>query len=172
MLFCSLDYSTREYNKMEEAQQEGMREYWPGLQRKLDARKQSYPTKPEEWNNLSTWDYGTECRLTLEEAHGLERAGVKFSVEGIDGTMLQKQKSRADKYGEIHTLDLTSGQVVQIAVPDLGILQITEVDWIEDACTERLQEKLDSGWRILAVCPPNAQRRPDYILGRQKKEIA
>ena len=28
--------------------------------------------------------------------------------------------------------------------------------------------RLDDGWRILAICPPNSQRRPDYILGRSR----
>lgn len=36
---------------------------------------------------------------------------------------------------------------------------------LEDACTDFLQEKLDEGWRLIAVCPQE-QRRPDYILGR------
>lgn len=31
-----------------------------------------------------------------------------------------------------------------------------------------IQFQCYSDWRILAVCPPNAQRRPDYILSRRK----
>jgi hypothetical protein len=37
---------------------------------------------------------------------------------------------------------------------------------LDDACTDDVQRHLDEGWKILAVCPPNSQRRPDYILGR------
>lgn len=53
-------------------------------------------------------------------------------------------------------------------VPDLTLLTYDEVTYVDDACTDAVQQLLDKGWRILAVCPPNAQRRPDYILGRRK----
>lgn len=36
----------------------------------------------------------------------------------------------------------------------------------ENVCTDVLQEKLNNGWRIIAVCVQPDQRRPDYILGR------
>lgn len=57
---------------------------------------------------------------------------------------------------------------VHVHVPNIGLLSIDEVTWVEDACTENLQRMLNDGWRMLAVCPPNSQRRPDYILGRVK----
>jgi hypothetical protein len=40
---------------------------------------------------------------------------------------------------------------------------------LDDACTDNLQAHLNEGWRIIAVCPPDAKRRPDYILGRTKR---
>jgi len=63
--------------------------------------------------------------------------------------------------------DLLAGRVVQIAIPDLGLLVVNEVTHLDDCCTDDLQRHLDDGWRLLAVCPPNAARRPDYILGRR-----
>jgi len=57
---------------------------------------------------------------------------------------------------------------VQIHVPDLALMLISEVMHLDDCCTDVLQGYLNEGWRILAVCPPNAQRRPDYILGRSR----
>jgi len=42
----------------------------------------------------------------------------------------------------------------------------------EDYCTERLQDDLDSGWKILAICVQPDGRRPDYILGRVDAENA
>lgn len=59
-----------------------------------------------------------------------------------------------------------AGTVVQVHIPNIGLLAMNEVKVLDDACTDSLQEALDEGWSILAVCPPNAQRRPDYILGR------
>lgn len=41
---------------------------------------------------------------------------------------------------------------------------------LEDACTDALQGALNSGWRMIAVCP-QSQRRPDYILGRFNPDL-
>ena len=51
--------------------------------------------------------------------------------------------------------------------PGPSLLNVDETMLMEDACTNALQENLDNGWRILAVCP-QPQRRPDYVLGRKK----
>lgn len=63
-----------------------------------------------------------------------------------------------------------NGALVQVHVPNIGLIAMNEVQVLEDACTDRLQRELDEGWSLLAVCPPNAQRRPDYVLGRHNKE--
>jgi hypothetical protein len=57
---------------------------------------------------------------------------------------------------------------IQVAIPNLLLFAVDEVRLLENGCTDELQRMLEDGWRILAVCPPPAQRRPDYILGRQK----
>lgn len=57
---------------------------------------------------------------------------------------------------------------LQVAIPNLLLWSVDEIDVMEDACTYALQSKIDAGWRILAICPPACQRRPDYIIGRQK----
>ena len=59
-------------------------------------------------------------------------------------------------------------RLVQIAVPDLPLMYIDEVMVLTDCCTDELQSMLNDGWRILAVCPPNSTRRPDYVVGRRK----
>jgi len=46
------------------------------------------------------------------------------------------------------------------------LLTINEVRLENDCCTDRLQERLNDGWRIVASSPQPDQRRPDYILGR------
>jgi hypothetical protein len=56
-----------------------------------------------------------------------------------------------------------------VHVPGLGLLLIDEVMVRTDYCTEKLQEDLEDGWRVLAICPQPDQRRPDYVLGRQKR---
>lgn len=170
MLIAAIEYSNRAAKDWSEDQRAAMLENWPGLRNVIASREITHKDRPDEIWNISSWEYGNTQRITLEEAHALEIAGIALSLEGVDGTMMTKMKHRADKYGSITPMEMTTGQVVQIAVPDLGILQINETDWLEDACTEELQARLDDGWRILAVCPPNAQRRPDYILGRHNPE--
>lgn len=59
---------------------------------------------------------------------------------------------------------------VRVAVPGNGLLRIRQVQVVRDSCTDFLQEQLDAGWRILAICPQPDQRRPDYILGRVKDD--
>lgn len=110
------------------------------------------------------------CRLTTSEIQELTDLGVKLELQPLPHAMLVKMRDKREwSYGEdIQPRDLQDGTAVQITIPDLALMNITEVTWREDCCTEELQEMLDKGWRLLAVCPPNAQRRPDYILGRRK----
>lgn len=56
----------------------------------------------------------------------------------------------------------------QIHLPGNELLRIDDVKVLEDICTEVLQEELEKGWRIVAICPQAGQRRPDYVLGRRK----
>lgn len=55
---------------------------------------------------------------------------------------------------------------VNVHIPGIGLMVINRVVIEQDLCTEKLQEKLDDGWRIIAACPQPDQRRPDYVLGR------
>jgi len=41
----------------------------------------------------------------------------------------------------------------------------------EDVCTDVLQQELNNGWRIIAICVQPDQRRPDYILGRYNPQL-
>ena len=110
-------------------------------------------------------------RLTDEEVHGLMGLGFKVSPVPYPGAMITKMQDRAKwEYSAPVTPEaLSSGAAIQIAIPDFCLLQIQTVTVIQDACTDYLQDLLDEGWRILAVCPPNAARRPDYILGHKDK---
>jgi hypothetical protein len=56
---------------------------------------------------------------------------------------------------------------VNVSVPSNALLNIQTVKVLENACTEVLQEEINGGWTILAICPQPDQRRPDYILGRK-----
>lgn len=74
---------------------------------------------------------------------------------------LESKLSIFDKQTEFNTK-------VGVHISDLGLLNVRKVTWAENCCTEVLQNYLDDGWRILAVCPQPDSRRPDYILGRNE----
>lgn len=158
MLYADLSWENR-IEKLTPEQFLVFRENWPGLKKDVEQKDAHVYSRQ---------------RITLEEAHAIQQAGIKLEIEGVDGTMLTKMQDRGKSwplFGDgrnAQPSDLVSGQAVQITIPDMALLMLDEVTWLDDACTEEVQRHLDEGWRILAVCPPNAQRRPDYIFGRKK----
>lgn len=64
-----------------------------------------------------------------------------------------------------YSQDQQYNDVVNVHVADVGLMKVRHVEYQLDCCTEELQDWLDRGWRIIAVCPQPDQRRPDYILG-------
>lgn len=146
------------------------KEFWEALD--WDKVKELWPLatdqKPE---NYWSFDRGP-CRLEEYEVHGLMALGFTAEAVPYPGAMITKMQDRAKwEYSIPITPEaLSNASAVHIAIPDFCLLQIQTVTVIEDACTDALQSYLDDGWRILAVCPPNAARRPDYILGHKDKD--
>ena len=91
------------------------------------------------------------------EADAWTSAGVKLEMSRIRG--VASQSPRLDQV------------VYQISVANVGLMQVQSVTVEEDCCTDHLQDMLDKGWRILAVCPPNDTRRPSYVLGHMEKGV-
>jgi len=73
------------------------------------------------------------------------------------------------KYNMPEQAPITSTTTL-VSVGNVGLFAVNKVTWLENACTEDVQNMLDEGWRILAVCPPNDTRRPDYIFGKIDNE--
>ena len=139
-----------------------------------DRLRASWPLElPEVKPDTCPW-YGSQtARLTYDEVNEVAASGAKVNLVPLPGAMMTKMQDdprKAWEYGtRIDPIDLQTGTAVQIAVPDMALMYIDEVQVCEDYCTHALQDDLDNGWRILAVCPPNSARRPTYILGRRKK---
>jgi hypothetical protein len=108
-----------------------------------------------DWSSKFEWEDLVDLGQVGEE---LVRMGVPFKIKRFSGCYKVQQPTAGDN----HTVN------IQVAIPNLLLFAVDEVMVLEDACTNNLQSYLDEGYRILAVCPPPAQRRPDYILGRQK----
>lgn len=155
MLICELPWSF-DWTKLNEPQKTAILAHWP-------CAKKQYNEKEDK---LEAYNLRRQ-RLMLEEVYEIQRTGVELDIEGVDGTMLTKMRDRGSHTG-LTSVDMQDHKVVQIAVSDVGLLVMNEVQVCEDCCTDYLQQQLDEGWRILAVCPPNAARRPDYVLGRRK----
>ena len=112
--------------------------------------------------------------LTYEDMTTIARWGCKFKPSGKSGLLISTLADKVEELGEkVKGLQksekLLQGAAVVIRVPDNILLSIKQVDWMDDECTENLQDKLDEGWVILAICPPQGKRRPDYIIGRTEK---
>lgn len=118
--------------------------------------------------------YG-EYLLTHENSKIIAKHNLEFHIstkEANQGTgqMLVKLSERIKSLelrADNTAAMINAGAMVQIHVPDFCLMQINDVTYLSDACTDDLQSHLNEGWRILAVCPPNGARRPDYILGRR-----
>lgn len=119
--------------------------------------------KPDSYYYLSSAD--KVYWVGYAEASLLANLGLKMEIVPPNGTMITKLR---DKWGAGKEVvkHLESGAAVTIAIPGFGLLSVSKVTHLDDACTDELQGMLDQGWKILAVCPPNSQRRPDYILGK------
>lgn len=155
---CELAYNT----SWEELDWEAVKKYHP-------LAPEEKPTSRYAWTNMDA-----PIRFTDGEMAGLALLGFTFAVVPYPGAMITKMEHGADGQrlswdNAPSPADLRDARAVQITIPDMALMYIKEVTWLEDACTDDLQAHLDDGWRLLAVCPPNAQRRPDYILGRLAK---
>lgn len=94
---------------------------------------------------------------------GIPRALGSYHLDFIQE--MQKVAQKIDEAKNRFDSVVEFNQKCNVHVPNLGLLNINRLAYYEDACTERLQDKLVQGWRILAICPQPDQRRPDYILG-------
>lgn len=142
-------------------------EQWEALD--WQALRAAWPSELPEEKPKNQWGFAAEkARLTYDELDAVAALGVQMKVLPPTGMMTVKMQDRATWDHDVSPADIANASAVQIAVPDMALMYIDEVRVVEDYCTDALQSELDDGWRILAICPPNAARRPDYIIGRRK----
>ena len=127
-----------------------------------------------------------DCTKEGEEPRSNVRYDLKYigHIETVPISILNNSSYTKEYYKGMHALtdklcsegNFVKAQeksigVVNIHIPSPELLALNEVTWIENECTERVQSLLDEDWRIIACLPQVGNRRPDYILGRRKKEI-
>lgn len=114
------------------------------------------PAKHEDFEKIDRWQ---ETIMDDVEVEAWTRAEIDVTMKTIKGL----SRGYAAPAGS------PAQHVTQISLANVGLLEIEQVSYEEDCCTDHLQDMLNEGWRILCVCPPKDSRRPTYILGRRDK---
>lgn len=126
---------------------------------------------PEDQEKLPQWyNYNRENIVDTGELEAIVAMGVQPTLHKIrglsySGALPSAVQGNAD-------IDAARQVSINVSVSGTPLHTVDEVTWYEDCCTEKLQDGLNDGWRILCVCPPHDQRRPTYILGRNAKRHA
>ena len=119
------------------------------------------------------------CELIVSENQLLDLVarGIKYEravpsdlgeVRNMD-ELASRLENLVKQFNSMPDHDVSYNQHVEVHIPNSALHIYNETLLLEDACTDQLQDSLDSGWRIIACCP-QAARRPDYILGRFNPE--
>lgn len=116
-------------------------------------------------------DYLADISLLMNKFPNIQFSmkGVPKSVSNSELDVMNMMQGMAEKIEEaMNRFDkqVEFNQRCEVHVPNLGLLNVNNLAYATDYCTESLQDRLQEGYRILAVCPQPDQRRPDYILGR------
>lgn len=100
----------------------------------------------------------------------LTSSGLPFRVEGVEN-----HEQVNDFFSRMLFLvkenikpPVTNNNTITINTPDTELHKFNECMVEEECCTDKLQDHLNDGWRIVAVCMQKGSRRPDYVLGRIK----
>lgn len=117
--------------------------------------------------------------LVLTEDQILELAtnNIKFNVEQVNELEVDITKQLMELAEKPVKLINESGSTnnynskCEVHMPNQALSLYNEMLLLEDACTDELQSRLNSGYRIIAACPQPDQRRPDYILGRFSPDL-
>jgi len=98
------------------------------------------------------------------------KSGAVVSSETLPGII--ERMERVMKRLESVEFPATDGgstiynQKCDVHMPGQALASYNETLLLEDSCTDKLQDSLSVGWRLIAACPQPDNRRPDYILGR------
>ncbi|PHR58796.1 MAG: hypothetical protein COA47_10345 [Robiginitomaculum sp.] len=128
--------------------------------------------KESHWG--SPFVEGSDIVVDKERLVELVVAGVEFKVEGdlkSSVTIGKDLEDMCNKVGDrlAGTAPVEPGNYnvkCEVHQPGQALSMYNNVLLLEDACTDRLNDHLEQGWRMVAACPQPEQRRPDYIMGR------
>lgn len=118
------------------------------------------------WEITCTSDYAFDLQHDL--GYSVEKSDYgAFIPQFIKDAFINSEKVPVPT-GAMETHEYFNERV-EVHMPGHSLAMFNAVMLLSDACTDALQDNLNQGWRILAVCPQPDQRRPDYILGRYEE---
>jgi hypothetical protein len=149
---------------------------WVISQEKYNSLRQIVPELPKDplKENFYGWnEYVGHLESILEIVSEIEITSVirvtsspytEFDdvLERVNSKLLNID-TRLEKYR-----DQVFNKKVNVHISGNSLLELDDVDLLQDSCTDELKDRLNEGWRIIAVCPQPDQRRPDYIIGRKE----
>lgn len=97
---------------------------------------------------------------TVDDLAVLTRFGITPHVSRVRGIFQESLRNIG-----VPDPEPKQQQVVNITIPNAALFSVQTLQVLENECTDYVQNWLDKGWRIVAVCPPNDCRRPTFILG-------
>lgn len=106
--------------------------------------------------------------ITIKSASAIAEDGLEGIIERFQAVVAKMEA--LDIPAEQAYSDHILNEHCNVHVPGNVLISYNDTMLLEDSCTDNLQGYLNSGWRIVAVCP-QAQRRPDYILGRYNPDL-
>lgn len=149
-------------------------ESWTGNWRTLDAEQYAelrehvgLPEEKPEYLHEGVW-------MDREALLVCAKLGISITPDedSSTNTMLVKLADRVEALSAATAERVANGSAVTIAIPDIGLMTMRSITVLSNSCTDEVQRYLNEGWRLLAICPPNAQRRPDYVLGHHDKDAS
>jgi hypothetical protein len=155
--FFRVKFNRWDTKRLEDLDIEKFRALWP------DAPEMEPDQELDSW----LYTFSDTAIIPAGNIQELLNMGVKVELAATTGNMFIKRLNDlfSDRgYGMLEHAQ--NGNVMQVHIPNEYLYRINEVEVLDDCCTDRLREYLDDGWRIICVCPPNSQRRPDYVIGR------
>jgi len=115
-----------------------------------------------DWNTIAV-DVVELLRACPTVRFSVQRRVSKLgSDNGLNSEVITRLFDLTDKYTKAQEL---FNEKCNVHISGNELMRIRRVEVFNDFCTESLQDKLDEGWQIVAVCVQPNQRRPDYVLG-------
>jgi hypothetical protein len=114
--------------------------------------------------NPPIWERDEKTK-ELKFPYNYELIAPASVIEMLPGEWVFLRGYTSEELIPLHEDKILFNERTQCAVPNAALWSVTDVRIETDLCTDMLQDMLASGWHILAICP-QAQRRPDYVLGK------